>query len=656
MPSSASLPHAAYCEEYNEDAHTTIPDTRQSANVAAKRSKPEVAKPRLPKAIRDEFSDSGYSSRTGATLGSGDSSQAPKAEAALLDGGMKPAENPKRKTRFREQTLAVPQNPRKPTLRRTESNTTGRPRQQREIDSKERTAAVHQTGNSAGKGHSPERQDVNQPAQPVPGVFSRPASTKPLPPTPMEHVPILQPAQVRPRATMPQSYRAGRPMSFHAGVTPQISYMPTLYIQPVTYSNPAAPTPSQPSQTAPYFAPQQSPVQPQPYSFPPSPYESQTRPPTRQWTSEQPGPYRSSVLYSPCPGITYVPQPPSSPGAASSQYIGGAATAQLSHPTQSRERRRSRDEDYYRMPPPALPKKSASETYSRERPNIRHAAMTSAALQHRPERTKEYRADFRGPPSPRKEVPGARDTSRRPPVTKRPSNTPSNNSLSNAHAVEREFTRPNIDSDQVTKQRRRMSYHGYESHQDLERSVEAYQASTGSEALPMTKASLNLVRKKTTSSKASSRLSGSGRGSRNGSDVKPRSSTNRRGGSDVKTRNEKDGLTIGFNASDGVNVDLKGATAEGRTISLRQSRDGGEGNMELSIRGKSSKTSSRAPSKDKGRGRYSFFGGSSIREVEPASSNASRASRDVKTEEGSKTRSRTIAGFRSRRSSRSGRG
>jgi hypothetical protein len=52
-------PCAAYSEEFHEESGTTIPGTRQSANVTAKRS-----------LKRDEASDSGYSSRTAATGGS----------------------------------------------------------------------------------------------------------------------------------------------------------------------------------------------------------------------------------------------------------------------------------------------------------------------------------------------------------------------------------------------------------------------------------------------------------------------------------------------------------------------------------------------------------------------------------------------------------
>jgi len=657
MPSNPSLPHAAYCEEYNEDAHTTIPETRQSANVAAKRSKPDVVKTRLPEATRDEFSDSGYSSRTGATLGSGDSSLASKTDAVPLDAGIDVAEGNKPRIIPHKEAQSPPQSFRKPTLRRTDSKARGGPRQQEDYDSQERAATIHQSARPLEKGHPAGSQVVKQAPRPPLEVSSKPASTKPLPPSPTHQAPILQPAQVRPRVTTSQSYRTGRPMSFHAGVTPQISYMPPLYIPSVAYSTPAPPQPAHPSQTAAYFVPQQSPLHPQTYPFPPSPYDPQPRPPTRQWTSAQPQPYSHSLVYSPAPVLNYTQRPTYSQRTVPTQHATQTPTAQTVDQSSSpRERRYSRDEDYSKMLPPPIPKKSASEAHQEQRPSIRHAATTSPTLRRRSRLSKDYQDNPKGPPSPQKEKPNVREPSRRPSVSKRPSGTSSNNSAVSTPAIERDIARLSIDSERAAKPKRRMSYHGHESHRDLERSAEAYQASIGTAMLPMTADSLNLIRKKTTSSNTSSRITGSGRGSREGSDVKPRSSMDRRGGSEVKTHNDNDGLTMRFNASHGVNLDLKGGSVEGRTISLRQSRDGGDGEMEFSIGAKSSKTSSRTESREKGRKKYSHFGGSGIRELEPASSTGRSSSRGVKADEESKSRSRKVAGSRSRRSSRSGHG
>lgn len=655
MPFTPSRPYVAYCEEYNEDAHTTIPDTRQSANVAAKRSKPDIVRSRMADAGRDEFSDSGYSSRTGATLGSGDSSLASKAEAAVKDAGINTSGIEERKVGTREEAHSAPQHPRKPSLRRTESKAKGGTRRQSESSGHERSAAVQYTSKSPEKAMPSAQKAVKQTSRAAPAITSAPKSTKPPQPNPAEQAPFVQPAQVRPRPTTAQSYRTGRPMSFHAGISPQISYMPPLYIPPV--ANPPPPqahqiqSPHAPS----YFMPQPSPVHAQPYSFPPSPYEPQPRPLVRQWTSEQPQPYRHSLVYSAAPVIEYSQQPTYAPVKTPAHYAPGLTPAPAVHQSQPRERRYSRDEDYYRMPPPPPPpKKAASEPLQNQRPSIRHAATTTAALHRHGERAKDHRHHTKDLPSPKKERHSAREASRRPSVAKRPSATSSNHSASSNHALERDMGRLSIDSERAEKKNRRMSYHGHEADQELEQSAEAYQAATGTDALPMTADSLKLIRKKTASSKSSSHVSGSARGSKAGSEAKSRTSTDRRG-SDKKTRNDNDGLTMRFNASHGVNLDLKGEGMEGRTISLRQSQDGGDGNMEFSI-GSKDKTRSKSDPKEKSRKKYSLFGGSSsIREVEPAVS-GSRSRRDSKADEDSKSRTKKVASSRSRRSSRSTRG
>ncbi|OJJ76292.1 hypothetical protein ASPBRDRAFT_117871 [Aspergillus brasiliensis CBS 101740] len=65
---SGKVPHAAFCEEYDEDAHVILPDTRQVANLTSKRSKPALRSSAAP--LVDVASDSGYSSRTAATVNS----------------------------------------------------------------------------------------------------------------------------------------------------------------------------------------------------------------------------------------------------------------------------------------------------------------------------------------------------------------------------------------------------------------------------------------------------------------------------------------------------------------------------------------------------------------------------------------------------------
>ncbi|OJJ47282.1 hypothetical protein ASPZODRAFT_151787 [Penicilliopsis zonata CBS 506.65] len=65
---SRKVPHAAFCEDFDEDARVSLPETRQVAHHPARL--PNKAELRLSAAPGDGSSDSGYSSRTAATVNS----------------------------------------------------------------------------------------------------------------------------------------------------------------------------------------------------------------------------------------------------------------------------------------------------------------------------------------------------------------------------------------------------------------------------------------------------------------------------------------------------------------------------------------------------------------------------------------------------------
>ncbi len=172
-------------------------------------------------------------------------------------------------------------------------------------------------------------------------------------------------------------------------------------------------------------------------------------------------------------------------------------------------------------------------------------------------------------------------------------------------AVERDMGRMNIESN-TAKHKRRASVYGHESFHDLEHSVETYQAAAKGTPTPFNPIPIeSLVRKKKPSSDTSSRHSGKSKTSREGSDVK-----SRRPSSEIKPRGENDGLAMRFNASQGINLDLKGGI-EGRTISLRQSKDGVEGDIDLNIGSRGRAIGSRPPiaGREKSRRRYSYVDG-----------------------------------------------
>ncbi|KAL8793714.1 MAG: hypothetical protein Q9195_003655 [Heterodermia aff. obscurata] len=659
MPRSPTGPRAAYIEDYNEDAKTTLPETRQTANIAAKRSKPDIVKDVTVAPVHDEFSDSGYSSKTGATLGSGDSSLDSKTGPPALRINTDAAISRGRFGAVHQDQHHAAQSLRKPILRRTDSRAKDRgPKPHQECQCDECRIKEHLTARSPEKSRSARvvAAQTTSRAPPPAAVPPRPQSTRPVAPPPMQEVPTAEPTQARPRVITSQSYRKQRPTSFHGGsFPPQITYQPVYLAQAqptVTAQSPLL-APSYPPPSHSYFT-AATPVQHNPYPYPTTPSPLEQRPLPRLWNPGQPTPQRQPIIYSAAPVIEHVHQSPYSTTVQPLPTIRRAPIQRgYTHPP--REEQYSCDEDYYRMPPPSLPSKQQTQ-----RPTIRHAATTSvahAALSQRRSSRGDTNQDSHPPlPSPVKAAVPVRETFQRPVVATRPSAS-SNNSGSSTNTLERDMRRMSIESNSAAaKNRRPLSYYGHESSRDLERSVEAYQASNGSGVeASLTTDSLNLVRKKThPSSDTGSRISGQSRGSKRSSEGKARSSTDRRPGSDVKARSETDGLTMRFNASQAVNVDFKGSSVDGRTISLRPSKDGGGGDMVLGIGGKSSATSSRPLLKQKSRKRYSFVESSGVRELETASG-AGRLTRESKTRESSRAPEKRIAVSRSRRSSRSGR-
>ncbi|KAI4187328.1 MAG: hypothetical protein L6R41_002870 [Letrouitia leprolyta] len=678
MSHSPSRPHAAYIEDYNEDAHTTVPESRQTANVAAKRSKPEISAVKLTESGRDEASDSGYSSHTAATLGSRDSSSGSKVGSATLtlDTNMESLVARKRRpTITQRSSQTTPQSPQKPSLRRSDSKA-----RQKEALRQGSCKCGDCQAKAKSKTQRPTVSPQNTSSSSPEQAKQKPAANTDNPPAPKNvqisvppvtaAAPVIQPAQPRPRHSGSQSYRSTpRPVSFHGGIMPQ-----PMYYQPVIIARPPSafptqspfPPPSYPPPTTSYFpSPYQNPhpqppttSQPSPtmhrelYTIPPSPYNlpSQTQP--HPWSTGQHAPPRQPITYSAPPIVEY---PHASQFTASNQ-----PTMHRTFSERDQERPiplrdeyftfdRAFDDDYYRMPPPPAPPLKPPNT-SHHRPSIRHAATTTSRTPHTGQYfTQERSEEDQTQRSPHRYAGEYHDKPSRPALAVRHSNVKGSERTHGMDRLEQNFASMSVEgSSAAAKQRRRMTYYGGPIPKDLERQVEAYQAekqaSAETETTPLTADSLKLVRRKTqtSNSDAGSRVSAEGRASREGSDVKPRSATGRRGSSDVKARND-DGFTMRFNTSQGVNVDLKGG-AKDRTISLRQSREG-EGNMELSIKGKND-------TRDKSRRRQSYIDGSTVRELESLRA-GSRMGRPSREADGERHKERSVAGSQSRRSSKS---
>ncbi|KAL8939122.1 MAG: hypothetical protein Q9216_003535 [Gyalolechia sp. 2 TL-2023] len=674
MSHSPSRPHAAYIEDYNEDAHTTVPESRQTANVAAKRSKPEISALKVTDLGRDEASYSGRSSHTAATLGGRDSLLGSKPGSATWTGDTSLeslAASKRRPTVTQRSSQSTPQSPHKPQLRRSESKA-----RQKEESRHGNCRCEKCQGKVNSRTLRPTTSPPNTSSLNSDQAKQKPAAAKADNPPASKNVqisappvttaaPVIQPAQPRPRHPGSQSYRSTpRPVSFHGGIMPQPMYYQHMFAAHPPSGFPAQspfPPPSYPPPTTSYFhSPYQNPhpqppsaSQPSPtmhrelYTIPPSPYSLAHQAQPHQWPAAQHPPSRQPITYSAPPIVEY-------PHA--SQYHGNPhppvhrtfSERDQERPIPLREEYFPFDEDYYRMPPPPPPPpKPPNATY--QRPGIRHAATTTARVPHPGQYfTEDYSEDDQTQKSPRKHAGESYDKPTRPALTVRHSNVKGSDRSHGVDQLERDFAQMSVEgSSAAAKQRRRMTYYGGPIPKDLERQVEAYQAEklAGAEAAttPLTADSLKLVRRKTqtSNSDAGSRASGEGRASREGSDVKPRSATGPRGSSEVKTRND-DGFTMRFNTSQGVNVDLKGG-AKDRTISLRQSREG-EGNMELSIKGKNE-------TRDKSRRRQSYIDGSTVRELETLRA-GSRMGRPSREADGERLKERSVVASQSRRSSR----
>ena len=616
MPDSPPPTRAAFCEEFNEDAQTTLPETRQTAstaNTAAKRSKPDATKGKL---LRDEFSDSGYSSHTAATLGSGDSSSLEsRREAQSVRPDDASAESSATVKEVEKESKSRPQSPEKPSLQRTGSKSKGYE------STRQKNCECTECLARKARGVTPPRLDTSRPdhfdtrpRQKDPLSPISPQLHRPPRPYPAPEAPVRQAAPAaRPRAIPSQSYQQTRPVSFHAGAMPDMSYMqqPVLVERrPMArYATTAPfPPPSYPPPQPSYFPPLQPIPSPQDFYAPitpiTSPYEAQPRPRPRVSTRPQ------SMYYDSSPPIMEHTQPMYQPLRSPDRLIERQPRRQ--QPAAPRKESTEESDDYHRMPPP--PSRRPSKPRHEQRPVIRHAATTSPVYPTPHQRSSARDLDeeqYTSHPTSRKQSFEGHPRSRRPSIA-RPPRT-SDEKVAQALQLERDMARMNIiERDPVSsKSKRRVSVYGHETLKDLEGSVEAYQASRAgreSSSIPTGDDMLRLIRKKTlptgAGSDAGSRKSGGSKASRDGSDVK----SSRRPSTDLK-KHDSNEEGFAMRIPKGANVNLQPGI-EGRTISLRQSRDG-DGDMELRIgeRGRAGNTGvvgSRPAIREKSRKRYSI--------------------------------------------------
>ena len=494
MPGAYSL--AATCEDYNSDDSEVVGGTRfqanvaGQANVAAKRSHSSVLGNAKPVEVvgPDAASDSGYSSHTTATMSSADSAQSQKSSSASAMADPPPAPSPKRRPAalVDHRRISSQSSPRKPLAK--SGSVSRRPREREEPECTVPNCQCGKSQNRRPPTLSPLDSGLELNIPSFDQRSDRPSYSPPSPmsarqpPSYIQGSAVIQPA-VSARRRSSSSSRA-RPVSYHAGVTPDTNYWAPGMQFPIEHGPPLSmsahfnqPMPSQHLQP---FSPMGATPPTGPGFYPPGhplqttlPYDTQ-RPHLQQRTSSQYNTRRPASTYVGRPLISYDQQAQQnslvSARAAPSARYSDEPTQSSFDGSSSSEFDDDYDDDTDRalMPPP--PK---SKPVPERRPSIRHANTTSSynarmtQSQTLPERNRERDYEPRFARSAAPTTNNSRTSSvRRPSI----SGAVKADSYSNSNG------NPKVTVENATS-RRRQSYMGHEQRIELEakhRDSEAY--------------------------------------------------------------------------------------------------------------------------------------------------------------------------------------
>ncbi|KAE8163764.1 hypothetical protein BDV40DRAFT_132121 [Aspergillus tamarii] len=590
---TGKVPHAAFCEEYDEDAHVIVPDTRQVANLAAKRSKLDLRS--AGEALVDIASDSGYSSRTAATVNSTQSGPSGRKDPV---------------------PLKIDTTPKRADLERVRSHRKDRPKERPtrpSWDEKMQVGtypAVSHHHASMQRSPSRSRRRENSQMRHFPGTcwecdqglyhgstpvepraidypyYMSPSTTPSAHdyPPPSPQGPRYAPSAVqdvhvshsnRPRNGRSYTYHTNnnRPVSFHGmipgmggGVMYPPSHMGRYEHGPPpsssAYTNTPAYAPSPYGQPSPYFAAM-----------------SEYGPPDRQERSasrtRDQGRARRGSTYGP-PVVDY--DPPSAYEDDESLDIGPPRAPRPRLPSHSSH---DREEDYYRMPPPPVKHKPAPHVIQK-RPELHRKAVTAPSVtsDRHPSRSMDL-SDMRDAlpeygyrRSTRETVIPARTRSTR--DSRRPSTSYHESSRPSRVAVE-------------NPRRRRPTVYEYDDGEDDEedeeddsdeieekqRSAEEYQASRSGKVVPTPLTEDALYKSKASRAESDSGSQKSRSNSSRGSDARTQNGS----GSGAKTE-EDNNIVMTMN---GVTMSFTQESVGGKKISLRT---GDAGAVELNIEGK----------------------------------------------------------------------
>lgn len=479
MPGVPSF--AATCEDYNSDDGEVVNGTSfqanvaGQANVAAKRSHSSIlgnGKP-VEVVVPDAASDSGYSSHTTATMSSADSAQSQKSSSASMMANLPPAPSPKRRPAalVDHRRISSQSSPRKPLAKSASVS-----RRSREREESECTVPNCQCGKSQNRRPptlSPLDSGLELNFPPFDQHSDR--STYTTPPSPMsarqpppyiQGSAVIQPA-VSARRRSSSSSRA-RPVSYHAGVTPDTNYWAPGMQFPVEHGPPPSmsahfnhPMPSQLMQP---FSPMGATPPTGPGFYPPGhslqtplPYDTQ-HPHLQQRTSSQYNTRRPTSTYVGRPVISYDQQVQqnslvSARAAPSARYNDEPTQSTFDSSSSSDFDDDDYDDDTDRalMPPPK------SKPAPERRPSLRHANTTNARMtqsQTLPERNRERDHEPRFARSAAPTTNNSRASSiRRPSI--------SINGAAKADSYSNSNGNPKVTVENATS-RRRQSYMGHE--------------------------------------------------------------------------------------------------------------------------------------------------------------------------------------------------
>lgn len=529
LASAPRTSRAATCEDWDEDAQTTLPDTETSANVAAKPSKPELV-PTNSHRQRNLEGDMGKMSRGSASVKDDASIKKEKRrpDALKLDTSY-----PERESR-RYSSGPPPQPRRRSTSRHSAKRTISK-------EEKSEPLFRHQLGecwvcDRYGYHMMPPPEVQGHPPQSA--VPQSPITNPHQPPqrTPLSaKAPQLPTPQPRPNRS--QSHGGQRPMSFHAGMS-QDAYQP-FASQPFSMSDwSMPPTPLSPYvQTA--YVQKPAPTVQSHYQD----YQQSFTMPNDQRTPAPPRPKRQeSSRATITRGEPIIEQ-----SAISRGQPALAKTSLQREYRHSREPSLSREEDARRMPPPeVIPVASrpgmvkANTSISTPVSNTRERRYSNYGGVPAQSPKKERRPD--PPPSSFRELPSSayQNSSYDKPATRTSKSfddpNPTTTVSTSAPSLDRRFTISSTERHEVE--------------------AEAYQRSRGTKSQPLT---VDAIRKMSKQSQSGSQRS-------------VHSSSKGSSGGKTKATTASNDITMTIN---GVTLGISGDSAENHSIKIQPTRGGG---------------------------------------------------------------------------------